>query len=54
MAAAPQVGGLADTVFDHAEDDPHRIALGRKDADGQWHDVSAAVFRDEVLALAKG
>ncbi|MET7366357.1 long-chain fatty acid--CoA ligase [Streptomyces sp. NPDC005566] len=54
MAAAPQVGGLADTVFDHAEDDPHRIALGRKDAAGQWHDVSAAVFRDEVLALAKG
>ncbi|MER6235640.1 long-chain fatty acid--CoA ligase [Streptomyces clavifer] len=54
MAAAPQVGGLADTVFDYAEDDPHRITLGRKDADGQWHDVTAAAFRDEVLALAKG
>ncbi|MGW4227890.1 AMP-dependent synthetase/ligase [Streptomyces sp. NPDC004980] len=54
MAAAPQVGGLADTVFDYAEDDPHRITLGRKDADGQWHDITAAAFRDEVLALAKG
>lgn len=54
MAAAPQVGGLADTVFDFAEEDPHRIALGRKDAEGRWHDVSAATFRDEVLALAKG
>ncbi|MFJ6854636.1 AMP-dependent synthetase/ligase [Streptomyces sp. NPDC091271] len=54
MAAAPQVGGLADTVFDYAEEDPHRTALGRKDADGRWHDVSAATFRDEVLALAKG
>ncbi|MFH9466243.1 AMP-dependent synthetase/ligase [Streptomyces clavifer] len=54
MAAAPQVGGLADTVFDYAEDDPHRITLGRKDADGQWHDVTAVAFRDEVLALAKG
>ncbi|MFE8005023.1 AMP-dependent synthetase/ligase [Streptomyces sp. NPDC057418] len=54
MAAAPQVGGLADTVFDYAEDDPQRITLGRKDADGQWHDVTAATFRDEVLALAKG
>ncbi|WP_069170305.1 AMP-dependent synthetase/ligase [Streptomyces griseus] len=54
MAAAPHVGGLADAVFDHAEDDPHRVALGRKDADGQWRDVSAATFRDEVLALAKG
>ncbi|WP_307124004.1 long-chain fatty acid--CoA ligase [Streptomyces sp. B1I3] len=54
MAAAPQVGGLADTVFDHAETDPHRVALGRKDAEGRWHDVSAATFRDEVMSLAKG
>ncbi|MEE1794514.1 AMP-dependent synthetase/ligase [Streptomyces sp. BE308] len=54
MAAAPLVGGLADVVFDYAEDDPHRVALGRKDASGQWRDVTSAVFRDEVLALAKG
>ncbi|MEV6397982.1 AMP-binding protein [Streptomyces sp. NPDC051907] len=54
MDAAPQVGGLADAVFDHAEDDPGRIALGRKDAAGQWQDVTSAEFRDEVLALAKG
>ncbi|GAA2954229.1 AMP-dependent synthetase/ligase [Streptomyces flavovirens] len=54
MAAAPQVGGLADTVFDFAEEDPHRIALARKDEDGRWQDVTAAAFRDEVLALAKG
>ncbi|MCX4735950.1 long-chain fatty acid--CoA ligase [Streptomyces sp. NBC_01363] len=54
MAAAPLVGGLADIVFDHAEEDPHRVALGRKDASGNWRDVTAAVFRDEVLALAKG
>ncbi|GAA0628355.1 AMP-dependent synthetase/ligase [Streptomyces crystallinus] len=54
MATAPHVGGLADVVFDHALDDPDRIALARKDAAGQWQDVSAARFRDEVLALAKG
>ncbi|MFG3530373.1 AMP-dependent synthetase/ligase [Streptomyces sp. NPDC047917] len=54
MAAAPLVGGLADVVFDHAEEDPDRVALGRKDASGQWRDVTAAEFRDEVLALAKG
>ncbi|MFF4230441.1 AMP-dependent synthetase/ligase [Streptomyces sp. NPDC001820] len=54
MAAAPQVGGLADAVFDHAADDPDRVALGRKDAEGNWQDVSSAQFRDEVLALAKG
>ncbi|MGW1430495.1 AMP-dependent synthetase/ligase [Streptomyces sp. NPDC002431] len=54
MAAAPLVGGLADTVFDHAEEDPGRVALCRKDAHGNWRDVTAAAFRDEVLALAKG
>ncbi|MYY17084.1 MULTISPECIES: AMP-dependent synthetase/ligase [unclassified Streptomyces] len=53
-AAAPHTGGLADTVFDFAQEDPGRIALGRKGPDGRWHDVTAAAFRDEVLALAKG
>ncbi|WP_267242428.1 AMP-dependent synthetase/ligase [Streptomyces sp. PR69] len=54
LAAAPQVGGLADAVFDHALDDPGHIALGRKDADGRWRDMTSGEFRDEVLALAKG
>lgn len=54
VEAAPQVGGLADAVFDHAERDPDRVALGRKDVEGVWRDVTAAGFRDEVLALAKG
>lgn len=54
MAAAPHVGGLADVVFDYPEEDPHRIAFGRKDASGIWRDITAATFRDEVLALAKG
>ncbi|WP_330454693.1 MULTISPECIES: long-chain fatty acid--CoA ligase [unclassified Streptomyces] len=54
MAAAPLVGGLADVVFDHADEEPHRVALGRKDSEGRWQDVTSATFRDEVLALAKG
>ncbi|MFD3914756.1 AMP-dependent synthetase/ligase [Streptomyces sp. NPDC058603] len=54
LPAAPHVGGLADAVFDHAVDDPRRIALGRKDERGQWWDMTSAAFRDEVLALAKG
>ncbi|MEV0785776.1 long-chain fatty acid--CoA ligase [Streptomyces sp. NPDC050423] len=54
MAAAPHVGGLADVVFDYAEEDPHRVALGRKDTSGRWLDVTSVTFRDEVLALAKG
>lgn len=53
-AATTQVGGLADTVFDFADEDPRRVALCRKDGGGRWQDVTAAAFRDEVLALAKG
>ncbi|MEU2895937.1 AMP-dependent synthetase/ligase [Streptomyces sp. NPDC001273] len=53
-ALEPPVGGLADVVFRYAEEDPARIALGRKDDGGRWRDVSSAEFRDEVLALAKG
>ncbi|MFJ5773057.1 AMP-dependent synthetase/ligase [Streptomyces sp. NPDC093094] len=53
-ASAPPVGGLADVVFRYAAEDPHHVALGRKDETGQWRDVTSAGFRDEVLALAKG
>ncbi|WP_199931124.1 AMP-dependent synthetase/ligase [Streptomyces sp. CB02923] len=54
LATAPRVGGLADAVFDHADSEPGRAALARKDATGRWRDVAAAQFRDEVMALAKG
>ncbi|MFF3146317.1 AMP-binding protein, partial [Streptomyces sp. NPDC057927] len=54
LASAPPVGGLADVIFDHAQEDPLRAAFGRKDENEQWRDVTAAEFRDEVLALAKG
>ncbi|WP_351222845.1 AMP-binding protein [Streptomyces sp. NPDC002133] len=54
MATAPPVGGLADAVFDHAQTDPHRVALGRKDEAGQWGEMTSGEFRDDVLALAKG
>ncbi|MEU9332502.1 AMP-dependent synthetase/ligase [Streptomyces sp. NPDC048290] len=54
LASAPPVGGLADVVFQRAQDDPRHISLGRKDDGGRWREVTAAAFRDEVLALAKG
>ncbi|WP_327342644.1 AMP-dependent synthetase/ligase [Streptomyces europaeiscabiei] len=54
LASAPPVGGLADVVFEYAQEDPTYIALGRKDEQGQWRDTTSAEFRDEVLALAKG
>ncbi|KKD08229.1 AMP-dependent synthetase/ligase [Streptomyces sp. WM6386] len=54
LALPAPVGGLADVVFRRAQEDPLHIALGRKDEQDQWRDVSSAEFRDEVLALAKG
>jgi long-chain acyl-CoA synthetase len=54
VAPTPQVGGLADTVFDHATEDPDRVAVCRKDSAGEWQDVTAAEFRNQVLAMAKG
>ncbi|MFJ3231780.1 AMP-dependent synthetase/ligase [Streptomyces sp. NPDC086787] len=53
-ASEPPTGGLADVVFERALSDPLHVALGRKDESGQWRDVTAAEFHDEVLALAKG
>ncbi len=53
VVAVPHVGGLADTVFQNAAEDPHKVVFGRK-ADGRWQDVTAMAFRDEVMALAKG
>ncbi|WP_199788114.1 MULTISPECIES: AMP-dependent synthetase/ligase [unclassified Streptomyces] len=54
LATAPRVGGLADSVYDNAESDPGRTALARKDAAGQWRDITAEQFRNEVIGLAKG
>ncbi|WP_406206691.1 long-chain fatty acid--CoA ligase [Kitasatospora sp. NBC_01560] len=54
-AGPPVTGGLADSLYDAAERTPGLVQLARPDATGQeWHDVTAAAFRDEVLALAKG
>ncbi|MFF8810777.1 AMP-dependent synthetase/ligase [Streptomyces pactum] len=53
-ATVPHVGGLADAVFEHAAETPELPVLARRTADGGWRDVTAAEFRDEVLALAKG
>src|SRR5262245_28184673 len=56
LVTAPQVGGLADAVFVNAEEEPDRIVLSRrgKADDADWEHVTAAGFRDEVLAVAKG
>ncbi|MFF3948145.1 AMP-dependent synthetase/ligase [Streptomyces sp. NPDC001902] len=56
LVTAPHVGGLADAVFANADEEPDRIVLSRRTgADGtDWEHVTAARFRDEVLAVARG
>ncbi|TXS56344.1 AMP-dependent synthetase/ligase [Streptomyces sp. t39] len=47
-------GSLADIPFDNERDAPGEAVLARKDADGQWRDVTAAEFAADVRAVAKG
>ncbi|WP_327137362.1 AMP-dependent synthetase/ligase [Streptomyces sp. NBC_01340] len=47
-------GSLADIPFDNATVAPNEAVLSRKNADGDWEDVSAAEFAAQVLAVAKG
>jgi long-chain acyl-CoA synthetase len=54
LVTTPQAGGLADAVYDNAVEHPDHAVLGRADGQGGWTDVTAAQFRDEVLAVAKG
>ena len=54
MATPLTTGGLADSVFTAATETPDLVVLARRTEDGQWQEVTAAGFRDEVLAIAKG
>jgi len=47
---------LADVVFDRADREPQAVVFRRRVPGGgpAWQDVTAAQFRDEVTALAKG
>lgn len=56
MVEPLRAGGLADSVYELADHEPDRVQFARRDpADRErWTPVTAAAFRDEVLALAKG
>ena len=56
VAEIPPTANLADVVFERAEREPQAVAIRRKDAaaGGAWRDVTAAQFRTDVTALAKG
>jgi long-chain acyl-CoA synthetase len=49
----PATAGLADVVFTRASQDPHAVIM-RRAVSGQWDDVTAGQFRDDVTRLAKG
>ena len=50
----PASASLSDVVFRRAEAEPGVIMLRRRVGAGSWQDVTAARFRAEVAALAKG
>ncbi|MFI6477888.1 AMP-dependent synthetase/ligase [Nonomuraea sp. NPDC050663] len=53
LVDVPESANLAETVFRRAQEQPDAVVLRRKDGDA-WPEVTAARFRDEVAALAKG
>ena len=54
LVQIPDSANLADVVFRRAAAEPQQVALRRDAGGGTWQDVTAAGFRDEVTALAKG
>jgi long-chain acyl-CoA synthetase len=54
LAQIADRASLADVVFSRGASQPQSVALRRRSDDGSWRDVTAAAFRDEVAALAKG
>jgi len=54
LAEIPASATTADVVTRRAAEQPQAVVLRRKAAGGTWADVTAAQFRDEVHALAKG
>ena len=54
VAEVPESASLADVVFRRAGTEPAAVIMRRLTSGGQWQDVIAGTFRDEVAALAKG
>ena len=54
LAEIPESANVADVVARRAAEQPSAVILRRKTAGGTWTDVTAAQFKDEVQALAKG
>ena len=53
LAEIPADASLADVIFRRAAEQPQAVIMRRPAGDG-WTDVTAATFKEEVVALAKG
>ncbi len=49
----PHAANLTDPVWRNADEAPASVAISRR-LDGAWREVTAAAFRDDVVAVAKG
>jgi long-chain acyl-CoA synthetase len=49
----PDGANLTDSVWDNADSHPESVVFSRR-VDGDWSDVTAVQFRDDVVAVAKG
>jgi long-chain acyl-CoA synthetase len=55
LAKIPATANLTSAVFRRAAEQPQAVALRRRaGGSGAWQDVTASVFRDDVVAVAKG
>jgi long-chain acyl-CoA synthetase len=52
LLVEPANEGLAEAVYSNAAKDPGNAAFARLSESGEWVDVTAASFRDEVVAVA--
>jgi long-chain acyl-CoA synthetase len=54
MATVAESANLTDVVFTRADSEPAAIILRRRTDAGEWRDVTAGEFRDDVASLARG
>jgi long-chain acyl-CoA synthetase len=54
LVELPASANLTDVVFSRAEAEPGAVVLRRRAPGGGWQDVTAAEFRAEAAALARG
>ena len=54
LAEIPASANLAGIVGRRAAEQPRAVMLRRKDGAGDWRDVTAEQFRDEVPARSPG